>query len=99
MLSTAETVMRPAAAALDEWLPATGPIAIVDSLALEQRELARSITRLVGLMDDEGITGDQLDELTDEIAVLLMRAEEMRVAASLTDAAAEGTWTLAVDLP
>ena len=100
MLSTAETVMRPASAALDSWFledraPTSGPHR--DLLAAERSEIDAAIHRVVARMDDDDIDAEDLDDLTEEVAGLLGRAEELRLALALADRAAGDTWLVAVD--
>ncbi|WP_375387915.1 hypothetical protein [uncultured Amnibacterium sp.] len=101
MLRTAETVMRPASAALDTWFaedraPASGPHR--EALAAERLTIGAAINRLVARMDDDDIDADLLDDLTEDVAGLLGRAEELRLALALADRAAGDTWLVAVDL-
>jgi hypothetical protein len=92
--------MRPASAALDTWFaadraPASGPHR--DALAAERTEIAASINRLVAGMDDQDIDADGLDDLTEDVAGLLGRAEELRLALALADRAAGDTWLVSID--
>jgi hypothetical protein len=101
MLSTAETVMRPAATALDTWFVADpalvgGPHR--DALVQERAAIGAEIGRVVARMDDDDIDADLLDDLTEQVAGLLGRAEELRLALALADRAGSDTWLLAVDL-
>jgi hypothetical protein len=100
VLSIAETVTRPAAAALDAWFPAP-PIGAAGSrrqaLVSEQQQIAAAIAETVARMGDE-LDGDRLDELTDETTALLARAEELRLALALVSRAADDTWLLRLDL-
>lgn len=101
ILSPTETVMRPASDALTSWFaadraPAAGPHRV--ALEGEQTEIAAAITALVARMDDERVDPDLLDDLTEETATLLGRAEEIRLALALADRAAADTWLLTLDL-
>lgn len=101
MLSTADTVMRPASALLGEWLSEeSDSVSGVrsDVLASERAALTAQIARSVSQMDDETIDGDALDALTDHIAGLLARMEELRLAQMLTSRAATDTWLASIDL-
>ena len=101
ILSPTETVMRPASDALTTWFafdrPAAGG-AHRDALELEQAEIAAAITTLVARMDDAAIDPEGLDDLTEETAALLGRAEEIRLALALADRAAADTWVVRLDL-
>lgn len=101
MLSTAETVMRPASTALDTWFtadggPSAGPRR--DAIGAERIEIGAAIHRLVARMDDEDIDADLLDDLTEEVADLLGRAEELRLAQALADRAGADSWLVSIDL-
>lgn len=99
-LRTAETVMRPASAALEAWFPAPGaPMAgaLRRTLVAEQAEVAAAIAATVASMGAEP-DADVLDDLTDEVATLLARAEEIRLALALAARAADETWLLTLDL-
>ena len=101
MLSTAETVMRPASTALDTWFsedrgPSAGPRR--DAIGAERVEIGAAINRLVARMDDDDIDADLLDDLTEEVADLLGRAEELRLAQALADRAGADTWLVSIDL-
>ncbi|GAA4745352.1 hypothetical protein GCM10025783_16330 [Amnibacterium soli] len=83
--STTETVMQPASAALDSWWPAPGEApwdASRDALVAEQHGISRAIAGTVARMGHE-LDADLLDDLTDEVAGLLARAEEIRLALAL----------------
>lgn len=97
MLTPAVTVMRPASALLGGWLP-TRTAATVDALEDEHVMLSAEIARSVSQMDDETLDGDALDTLTDHIAGLLARMEELRLAQMLTSRAATDTWLASFDL-
>jgi hypothetical protein len=99
--STAETVMRPASAALESWFPAPGAGASGshrESLVAEQLEIAGATSAVVARMGVE-LDADLLDDLTDEVAVLLARAEEIRLALALASRAADETWLMRLELP
>ena len=83
--STIETVMQPASAALEAWWPAPGAVAwdaSRDALTAEQLEISGAIAVTVARMGTE-LDADLLDDLTDEVADLLARAEEIRLALAL----------------
>jgi hypothetical protein len=101
ILSPTETVMRPASDALTTWfaadrVPPAGPRRA--ALVAEQTEIAGAITALVARMDDEDLDPDLLDDLTEETAALLGRAEEIRLALALADRAAADTCMISLDL-
>jgi hypothetical protein len=99
MLRLAETEMRPAAVALDAWFPSRPAPAVSEqraALEAERVEIAASINRLVALMDDD-LEPEALEALTEEVASLFGRAEELRLARALTDRAALDTWLVEVD--
>jgi len=97
LLSTAETVMRPASAALESWFPAPGAAIGRNGLLDEQAEVSAAITATVTRMGVE-LDPDALDDLTAETAALLARAEEIRLALALAARAANETWLVSVDL-
>jgi hypothetical protein len=100
MLRLAETEMRPAAVALDAWFPSRPAPAVSEqraALEAERVEIAASINRLVALMDDDDLDPEALEALTEEVASLFGRAEELRLARALTDRAALDTWLVEVD--
>ena len=90
IVSSIETVMQPASAALEAWFPATGAVSwdpARDALVAEQLRISGAIAGTVARMGTE-LDGDLLDDLTDEVAGLLARAEELRLALALADRAA-----------
>lgn len=100
LLSTAETVMRPASAALEAWFPGPGTTISGqhrDALLAEQADIAASISATVARMGTE-LDPDALDDLTEEATTLLARAEEIRFALALASRAADETWLLSIDL-
>ena len=97
MLTPAVTLMRPASAMLGEWLPPRDG-ATVGAHADEHVMLSAEIARSVCQMDDETLDGEALDALTDHIAGLLARMEELRLAQMLTSRAATDTWLASIDL-
>jgi hypothetical protein len=99
-LRTAETVMRPASAALEAWFPAPGAGTFGgrrQALTAEQTGIAASIASTVSRMGAEADL-DLLDALTDEVASLLARAEEIRLALALAARASDETWLLNLEL-
>lgn len=83
--STIETVMQPASEALETWWPAPGALtwdASRDALTAEQLEVSVAIADTVARMGVE-LDADLLDDLTDEVAGLLARAEQIRLALAL----------------
>jgi hypothetical protein len=101
MLSTTETVMRSASDALTTWfaLDRTPPSGTKRGvLEAEQTTIATAITALVARMDDDDVDAELLDDLTEQTAALLGRAEEIRLALALADRAAADTWVVSLDL-
>ena len=98
LLSTAETVMRPASAALEAWFPTHGATLGRNALIDEQLEVTAAIAATVARMGVE-LDPDALDDLTDETTALFARAEEIRLALALAARAADDTWlvSLAID--
>jgi hypothetical protein len=105
LLSTAETVMRPASAALEAWFPASVAEpsgAARAALVAEQAEVTAAIAGIVARMGAE-LDADALDDLTDETTALFARAEEIRLALAPAGLAADGhpadePWLLSLDL-
>lgn len=100
VLSIAETITRPASAALHSWFPtsAVEPTGSRhDALILEQREIADAIATTVTRMGIES-DADRLDELTEQTTALFARAEEIRLALALATRAANDTWLANLDL-
>lgn len=100
MLSTTETVMRPAADALESWFPKPGAGLSSDgrhALVVEQARITAAIGRTVARMGVE-LDADALDDLTEETTALFARAEEIRLALALAARAADETWLLTLDL-
>ncbi|GAA2754092.1 hypothetical protein [Amnibacterium kyonggiense] len=99
VLSIAETVTRPASAALDTWFPSsiTRAGARADALVAEQGRIAEAIAVTVARMGVE-LDPDRLDALTEETTALFARAEELRLALALAARAADDTWLVALDL-
>ncbi len=83
--SVIETVMQPASAALEAWWPSPDAVhwdASRDALTAEQLLVGGAIASTVARMGAE-LDADLLDDLTDEVAGLLARAEEIRLALAL----------------
>jgi hypothetical protein len=100
VLSIAETVTRPAAAALHSWFPtsAVEPTGTRhDGLVAEQLATAAAIATTVTRMGAE-LDADRLDELTEETTALFARAEEIRLALALATRAANDSWLASLDL-
>lgn len=97
LLSSTETVMRPASVALESWFPAPGVASGLTALVAEQAEVSAAISVMVARMGVE-LDSDALDDLTDETATLFARAEEIRMALALAARAADETWLLTLDL-
>jgi hypothetical protein len=100
VLSIAETVTRPASAALHSWFP-TSLVEVTgsrhDALVAEQRTIATTISATVTRMGTE-LDPDVLDELTETTTALFARAEEIRLALALATRAANDTWLASLDL-
>ena len=96
LLSRTETVMRPASAALEAWFPTPGSALGRNALIAEQAEVTAAIAATVARMGVE-LDADELDDLTDEVASLFARAEEIRMALALAARAADDTWLLTLD--
>jgi hypothetical protein len=96
-LSPTETVMRPASAALAAWFPASDAPLGRHALLDEQAAVSAAISATVARMGLE-LDVDTLDDLTEETAALLARAEEIRMALALAARAADETWLLSLDL-
>ncbi|MGT2426734.1 hypothetical protein [Amnibacterium kyonggiense] len=99
VLSIAETLTRPASAALDTWFPSRAARSDDRSSALtaERDRIAEAIAATVAQMSVE-LDPDRLDALTDETTALFARAEELRLALALAARAADDTWLVALDL-
>lgn len=97
MTRTAETTTRPAAEALRSWRTASARGGS-NVLAMEQAVVMASVTERVARMDDSTLTPRALDVLTEEIAALLARAEELRLAEVLAARAEAETWAISLDL-
>lgn len=97
----AETVSRPASEALErrfaaDWIADGVDTAALDALALEQARINAAIADLVQRMDADVPSLVELDRITDRIAELLSRAEEVRIArawAAARRAGDEARWS------